>query len=75
VLTTPNKEYNANYPFLYEEDLRHGDHRFEWTRAEFRDWANRTAERFGYTVQFSEIGDVEESLGAPTQMGVFTICE
>ncbi|MCL2121482.1 MAG: methyltransferase, partial [Clostridiales bacterium] len=75
VLTTPNKEYNAHYHFLYEEDLRHGDHRFEWTRAEFRDWAKRTAERFGYTVQFSEIGDLEESCGAPTQMGVFTLCE
>ena len=74
VLTTPNKEYNANYGFLYEDDLRHGDHRFEWTRAEFRDWANRTAERFGYNVQFSEVGDADETHGAPTQMGVFTIC-
>jgi 3' terminal RNA ribose 2'-O-methyltransferase Hen1 len=74
VLTTPNKEYNANYGFLHEDGLRHGDHRFEWTRAEFRDWANRTAERFGYAVQFSEIGDADETHGAPTQMGVFTIC-
>jgi 3' terminal RNA ribose 2'-O-methyltransferase Hen1 len=74
VLTTPNKEYNANYGFLYEDDLRHGEHRFEWTRAEFRDWANRTAERFGYNVQFSEVGDADETHGAPTQMGVFTIC-
>ena len=72
VLTTPNKEYNSNYGFLYEDDLRHGDHRFEWTRAEFRDWANQTAEKFGYTVQFSEIGDADEIHGAPTQMGVFT---
>ena len=75
VLTTPNKEYNANYGFLYEDDLRHGDHRFEWTRAEFREWANKTAEKFGYTVQFSEIGDADETHGAPTQMGVFTSCQ
>ena len=74
VLTTPNKEYNANYGFLYEDDLRHDDHRFEWTRTEFRDWANKTAERFGYRVQFSEIGDADEQHGAPTQMGVFTVC-
>ena len=73
VLTTPNKEYNINYQNLRDEDLRHGDHRFEWTRAEFRDWAHRTAEKFGYAVQFSEIGDVDEMHGAPTQMGVFTI--
>ena len=74
VLTTPNKDYNANYGFLYDDDLRHGDHRFEWSRAEFRDWANKTAEKFGYTVQFSEIGDADETHGAPTQMGVFTRC-
>jgi 3' terminal RNA ribose 2'-O-methyltransferase Hen1 len=72
VLTTPNKEYNINYGFLLDDDMRHGDHRFEWTRAEFRDWANQTAEKFGYTVQFSEIGDADEAYGAPTQMGMFT---
>jgi 3' terminal RNA ribose 2'-O-methyltransferase Hen1 len=73
VLTTPNNEYNANYEFLHEDGLRHGDHRFEWTRAEFREWANKTAERFGYTVQFSEVGEIDEGHGAPTQMGVFAI--
>lgn len=75
VLTTPNKEYNAKYESLHEGSLRHGDHRFEWSRAEFRTWAAGVAERFGYAVQFSEIGDADENLGAPTQMGVFTICE
>jgi 3' terminal RNA ribose 2'-O-methyltransferase Hen1 len=74
VLTTPNKEYNAQYGFLDEDGLRHGDHRFEWTRAEFHDWAVKTAGRFGYDVQFSEIGDADEACGAPTQMGVFTLC-
>ena len=75
ILTTPNKEYNANYALLYEGALRHGDHRFEWTRSEFKSWANKTAVKFGYAVQFSEIGDVDAAHGAPTQMGVFTICE
>jgi len=72
VLTTPNKEYNANYEFLHGEGLRHYDHRFEWTRAEFRAWAGEAAEKFGYTVQFSEVGDLDAVHGAPTQMGVFT---
>jgi len=74
VLTTPNKEYNTNYSFLPADDLRHADHRFEWTRAEFRHWASTIANKFGYAVQFSEIGDADELHGAPTQMGVFTIC-
>jgi len=75
VLTTPNKEYNAKYGLLCDEDLRHGDHRFEWTRMEFRNWANRTADKFVHNVQFSQIGDPDEINGTPTQMGVFTLCE
>ena len=73
VLTTPNKEYNTNYAFLHDDDMRHGDHRFEWTRAEFREWAAKTADRFGYTVQFSEVGETDETHGAPTQQGVFRL--
>jgi len=75
VLTTPNKEYNANYTNLEEDKLRHTDHRFEWTRAEFQNWANHVAEKFGYTVEFSDIGINDKNHGAPTQMGVFTLCE
>ncbi|MCL2158388.1 MAG: 3' terminal RNA ribose 2'-O-methyltransferase Hen1 [Oscillospiraceae bacterium] len=75
VLTTPNRDYNTNYGFVHEDDLRHGDHRFEWSREQFRDWANKTAENFGYAVQFSEIGDIDEAHGAPTQMGVFLLCK
>jgi len=75
VLTTPNREYNANYANLNETDMRHGDHRFEWTRVEFQNWANKIASQFGYTVEFSDIGEISENHGAPTQMGVFTLCE
>ncbi|MCL1914673.1 MAG: 3' terminal RNA ribose 2'-O-methyltransferase Hen1 [Eubacteriaceae bacterium] len=67
VLTTPNKEYNQNYGI----GLRHGDHRFEWTRDEFHKWARLVAGKHGYEVSFSGIGDIEGVLGAPTQMGVF----
>jgi len=73
VLTTPNKEYNEKYEGLHPDTLRHGDHRFEYTRTEFHEWATQIAERHGYTVQFSDIGEADEHLGAPTQMGVFII--
>ena len=53
------------------EKLRHPDHRFEWTRQEFRDWAEGVAGRFGYAVRFLPVGPVDEALGSPTQMGVF----
>ena len=72
ILTTPNREYNVNYGNLGEDHLRHGDHRFEWTREEFRKWTEHIGEKFGYTCVISGIGDLDEAAGQPTQMGVFT---
>jgi len=73
VVTTPNREYNAKFENLPDDKLRHGDHRFEWTRAEFQAWARQVGKRFGYSVTFEPIGEEDEALGAPTQMGVFTL--
>ncbi|MFD7366866.1 3' terminal RNA ribose 2'-O-methyltransferase Hen1 [Nocardiopsis alba] len=72
VVTTPNVEYNRHYEGLADGALRHADHRFEWTRAEFAAWADRVAERYGYTVRYLPVGDEHPETGAPTQMGVFT---
>jgi len=52
--------------------LRHGDHRFEWTRAEFAAWANEVARRFGYEVRLLPIGPEDPQTGPPTQMALFT---
>ena len=71
VLTTPNREYNVLWESLPAGQLRHGDHRFEWTRQEFREWAERVAGRYGYGVRFVPVGAVDEAVGAPTQMVVF----
>ena len=72
VMTTPNREYNALFPRLPAGQLRHPDHRFEWTRAEFQAWAGEQAQRHGYEVRFEPIGDADAAVGAPTQMAVFT---
>lgn len=72
ILTTPNSEYNTNYEHMQENALRHGDHRFEWTRDEFREWTEHICEKFGYSCEISGIGDIDEKFGTPTQMEVFT---
>jgi 3' terminal RNA ribose 2'-O-methyltransferase Hen1 len=72
VLTTPNAEYNTVFETLPAGEFRHGDHRFEWNRAEFEGWASGVAERFGYGVRFEPVGPVDAERGAPTQMAVFT---
>ncbi len=72
VITTPNVEYNVKFENLPAGKLRHKDHRFEWTRDEFKAWANRVAERFHYSVKFLSVGAEDADVGAPTQMGVFS---
>ena len=75
IITTPNVEYNQNYAGLSTEHFRHGDHRFEWNRKQFHDWAEKTAEKYGYKIEYEDIGDTDEHTATPTQMGVFTLCE
>ena len=71
IVTTPNREYNVRFESLPAGNFRHPDHRFEWGRSEFRTWAESVAAQFDYTVRFVPIGEVDETLGPPTQMAVF----
>src|SRR5205807_9989876 len=60
VITTPNREYNSRFPTLQPGQLRHGDHRFEWTRAEFEAWSKAVAVEYGYHVRFEPVGPEED---------------
>jgi len=71
VLTTPNVEYNVRFETLPAGSFRHKDHRFEWTRAQFHEWAQPIAGKYGYGVRFLPIGPEDQAVGAPTQMAVF----
>ncbi|MGF3023257.1 3' terminal RNA ribose 2'-O-methyltransferase Hen1 [Methylobacterium aquaticum] len=72
VVTTPNRDYNVLFPSLPERQFRHPDHRFEWSRAEFGEWAERVAAEHGYAVQIESLGDIHPDFGAPSQMAVFS---
>lgn len=69
IITTPNSEYNEIYGM--EDEKRHDDHRFEWTREEFRQWCNRI-KTDDYTIDFEGIGEVDSKKGTPTQMSTFS---
>ncbi|MDH6567216.1 3' terminal RNA ribose 2'-O-methyltransferase Hen1 [Streptomyces sp. SAI-117] len=73
LVTTPNVEYNVRWESLPAGHVRHGDHRFEWTREEFRSWASSVAERHGYGVEFVPVGPDDPEVGPPTQMATFTL--
>ncbi|KAI8971095.1 P-loop containing nucleoside triphosphate hydrolase protein [Pilobolus umbonatus] len=81
IVTTPNAEYNINFPNLnygkHNASFRHDDHKFEWTRKEFEDWCLTGAAKYGYRTEFHGIGllhgkndDVKH--GHCTQACIFT---
>jgi 3' terminal RNA ribose 2'-O-methyltransferase Hen1 len=71
IVTTPNADFNALYPTLEAGAFRHPDHRFEWSRAEFRAWTQEIAKRYGYTVEVRGVGPEDPELGTPTQLALF----
>jgi 3' terminal RNA ribose 2'-O-methyltransferase Hen1 len=76
VLTTPNAEYNVLLSGLEAGRFRHADHRFEWTRGQFADWAAGVADRYGYRAELSGVGPEGTApdgtgLGCPSQLAVF----
>ncbi|MFC7546346.1 3' terminal RNA ribose 2'-O-methyltransferase Hen1 [Plantactinospora sp. GCM10030261] len=71
IVTTPNVEYNVRYEGLPAGRLRHSDHRFEWTRAEFAAWTDRVADAHGYRVTRSGVGDEDPEVGCSTQLATF----
>jgi 3' terminal RNA ribose 2'-O-methyltransferase Hen1 len=72
VVTTPNADYNVRWETLPAGDMRHPDHRFEWTRGEFAAWAGGVADRHGYAVRYLPVGPDDPEVGPPTQMAVFS---
>ncbi|XP_055961166.1 small RNA 2'-O-methyltransferase-like isoform X2 [Mercurialis annua] len=88
IVSTPNYEYNVilqrSTLTNQEEDsdektesqsckFRNHDHKFEWTREQFNNWATELAGRNNYCVEFSGVGgsaDVEP--GFASQIAVFT---
>jgi 3' terminal RNA ribose 2'-O-methyltransferase Hen1 len=72
VVTTPNVEYNVKFPGLAAGQFRHRDHRFEWSRGEFQNWAQTVASRFEYSARFLPVGSEDPIVGPATQLAVFS---
>lgn len=68
IVTTPNAEYNTLYPSLVDGAFRHDDHRFEWTRGQFQEWAEQVGGRYGYSAEHRAVGPADDAYGSPTQL-------
>ncbi|KAM3361751.1 small RNA 2'-O-methyltransferase [Capsicum galapagoense] len=86
IVSTPNYEYNVilqNSTQYQEEDpdeksqqqsckFRNHDHKFEWTRQQFGQWASELASRHNYGVEFSGVGgEPNKEPGFASQIAVF----
>ena len=71
MVTTPNAEYNAKFENMDPGQMRHADHRFEWSRGEFKQWIDRVCESYPYEAEVQGIGPSDDNLGCPTQMAIF----
>ena len=79
-LTTPNIEYNKIITENFGKDrrvgqFRHADHKFEWTRSEFRDWCNKICTKFNYSGNIEGVGkcvdDESKNLGFASHSVLF----
>ncbi|AFM03258.1 3' terminal RNA ribose 2'-O-methyltransferase Hen1 [Bernardetia litoralis DSM 6794] len=71
VLSTPNSEYNVTFEKLYAKEFRHDDHRFEWSRKEFKNWCQKISETYNYSFEIFPVGEEKENVGAPSQIVIF----
>lgn len=74
VMTTPNKAYNQEFPFLEAGEFRHPDHRHEFGEDEFISFCEKYAAVFGYDLEISHVGVELSRIGSPTFMGIFKKC-
>ncbi|PWN36091.1 uncharacterized protein FA14DRAFT_51709 [Meira miltonrushii] len=69
IITTPNYSFNVKFKndqhrsTKYKDPtgrtdrvFRHSDHKFEWTKNEFRSWIEKIAEKYEYQAKFDEVG-------------------
>ena len=70
-------------PAIHEYTKRTPDHRFEWTRSEFKEWATALGGKFGYDVRFDGVcggpfdeahkaAEVFHGPGPMSQVAIFT---
>ncbi|XP_016997426.2 small RNA 2'-O-methyltransferase isoform X1 [Drosophila takahashii] len=78
VFSTPNSDYNVvftRFNPLLPNGFRHYDHKFEWTREEFKSWCSDIVEKYpNYMFSLMGVGNPPkdfESVGHVSQMAIF----
>uniref|UniRef100_T1J9Z3 Small RNA 2'-O-methyltransferase n=1 Tax=Strigamia maritima TaxID=126957 RepID=T1J9Z3_STRMM len=77
IFTTPNSDFNVLFKDF--SGFRHWDHKFEWSRKEFKEWCESILREFShYSVEISGVGEPPAEsihLGCCSQMAVFKLLQ
>nr|XP_009857739.1 small RNA 2'-O-methyltransferase-like isoform X2 [Ciona intestinalis] len=76
IISTPNSDFNVH--FNLNGSFRHWDHKFEWTREQFKSWCEGICTKYHYSVVFDGVGTAPEnrpSFGHCSQFAIFTKLE
>ncbi|ALC41806.1 Hen1 [Drosophila busckii] len=78
IISTPNADFNViftRFSPLLPNGFRHHDHKFEWTRAEFKAWCLDITEKYpNYMCSIFGVGEApagDESVGNVSQIALF----
>ncbi|XP_002015430.2 small RNA 2'-O-methyltransferase [Drosophila persimilis] len=78
IFSTPNSDYNViftRFNPLLPNGFRHEDHKFEWTREEFKSWCTSIVQKYpNYMFALMGVGDPPkgyESVGHVSQIAIF----
>ncbi|XP_017148391.1 small RNA 2'-O-methyltransferase [Drosophila miranda] len=78
IFSTPNSDYNViftRFNPLLPNGFRHEDHKFEWTREEFKSWCMSIVQKYpNYMFDLMGVGDPPkgyESVGHVSQIAIF----
>ncbi|XP_002074727.2 small RNA 2'-O-methyltransferase [Drosophila willistoni] len=78
IISTPNSDYNViftRFKPLLSNGFRHHDHKFEWTREQFKSWCLEIVDKYpNYMFSLLGLGDPPEgytTVGHATQMVIF----
>ena len=70
--TTPNKDFNIHFE-MNDSEMRHPDHKFEFTKNEFETFCRSLALKYNYSIEFYGVGslDVVNTRGYCSQIAIF----
>jgi len=74
LVSTPNADFNIYCTDLLANGMRHPDHKFEWSKEDFLNWALIVSSGYNYEVEYFPIGLIAPNNSSMSQLIRFKKC-